>query len=159
MQPTEDPHPDQLAIKEQNMTNPTDGPIHAYFELTYADHLVKNRTLLQSMPTEWQERFVALLEQLDAAFEHVTKPEGYRVTAGHWMQIEDMTESELYAAGIELSGEEPDDGPNEDTLYHRASDGAELEGRDYGFVPGVNPIPHYRHAYIEPHAKAEAVQA
>ena len=131
-------------------TNPTDGPIHAYFELTYADHLVKNRTLLQSMPTAWQEKFVDLLRQLDDAFDHVEKPKGYRVTAGRWMQIDDMTESELFTAGIELSGEEPDEGPGEDTLYHRASDGAELEGRDYGFVPGLNPIPHYRHAYVEP---------
>lgn len=130
--------------------HPTDGPIHEYFELTYADHLVKNRTLLQSMPTEWQEQFVALLRQLDEAFDHVEKPKGYQVVAGRWMQLDDMTEPELHAAGIELSGEEPDEGPNEDTLYHREHDGAELEGRDYGFVPGRNPIPHYRHAYIGP---------
>ena len=132
------------------ITNPTDGPIHEYFELSYADHLVKNRTLLQSMPLWWQEQFVPLLRQLDEAFEHVEKPKGYRVTAGRWMQLVDMTESELYAAGIELASDEPDGMPDEDALYHRESDGAELEGHDYGFVPGHNPIPHYRHAYIEP---------
>lgn len=133
------------------MTSPTNGPIHEYFELTYADHLVKNRTLLQSMPLEWQEQFVPLLRQLDEAFDHVDKPKGYRVTAGRWMQLFDMTESELHAAGIALSGEEPDEGPGEETAYHREFDGAELEGQDFGFVPGRNPIPHYRHAYIAPH--------
>lgn len=61
-----------------------------------------------------------------------------------------MDRQELYAAGIELSGEEPDDGPGEDTRYHREFDGAELTGQDYGFVPGADPIQHYRHAYIEP---------
>ncbi len=131
-------------------SNPTDGPIHEYFELTYADHLVKNRTLLQSMPTAWQKQFVTLLRQFDAAFDHVEKPKGYQVTAGRWMQLDDMTQQELHAAGIELDGEEPGAGPGEDTVYHREFDGAELSGQDYGFVPGRNPIPHYRHAYIEP---------
>jgi hypothetical protein len=136
------------------ISNPTDGPIHEYFELTYADHLVKNRTLLQSMPLEWQEPFVALLRQLDDAFDHVEKPKGYQVIAGRWMQLDDMTLGELDAAGIQMGGEEPDVGPGEDTRYHRIADGAELEGRDYGFVPGPNPIPHYRHAYIEPRLPA-----
>ncbi|MGV9278096.1 hypothetical protein [Streptomyces griseosporeus] len=135
-------------------SNPTDGPIHKYFELSYADHLVKNRTLLQSMPTEWQEQFVTLLRQLDDAFNHVEKPKGYRVTTGEWMQLDDMTLSELHAAGIEMEGEEPDAGPGPETRYHREFDGAELTGSDYGFVPGRDPIPHYRHAYIEPRPAA-----
>lgn len=130
-------------------TNPTDGPIHDYFELTYADHLVKNRTLLQSMPTEWQKQFVALLRQFDDAFEHVDKPDGYRVISGKWMQLHDMTESQLNAARFAVEGDD-EDGPSEDTRYYREFDGTELNGSDYGFVPGRDPIPHYRHAYIEP---------
>ncbi|MGW4222959.1 hypothetical protein ACWEG1_05830 [Streptomyces bauhiniae] len=130
--------------------NPTDGPIHGYFELSYATHLVKERTLLQSMPIHWQEQMVRLLNQFDAAFEHVAQPSGYQVTAGKWMQLDDMTDSELRTAGIEVSGEDPDDGPDEDTVYHRTSDGAELYGGNSAFLPRPNPIPHYRHAYIEP---------
>lgn len=39
------------------------GPIHAFFELTYASWLVLPRVSLQEMPTDWQARFVALLEE------------------------------------------------------------------------------------------------
>jgi hypothetical protein len=137
-------------MTQQPAIHPTDGPIHDYFELTYADHLVKNRTLLQSMPIEWQEPFVDLLRQLDDAFDHIDKPAGYKVVTGKWMQLDDMTLSDLHAAGIEMDGEEPDAGPGRDTVYHREFDGAELAGSDYGFVPRRDPIPHYRHEYIEP---------
>jgi hypothetical protein len=130
--------------------NPTDGPIHEHFELSYADHLVAPRVLLQSMPTAWQEQFVGLLRQFDEAFQHVDKPHGYKVTVGKWMQLDDMDHSELHAAGIVMEGEEPDAGPGLETRYHREYDGAELTGQDYGFVPGRDPLPHYRHAYIEP---------
>lgn len=45
--------------------------VHGWFGLTYANYLVLPRTLLQSMPDEWQGRFVACLEELDAAFAHL----------------------------------------------------------------------------------------
>jgi hypothetical protein len=38
--------------------------IHMWFNLTYANYLVLNRSVLQSMPDEWQSRFVACLEEL-----------------------------------------------------------------------------------------------
>ena len=38
--------------------------IHGWFSLSYANYLVFPRSVLQSMPDEWQERFVALLEQV-----------------------------------------------------------------------------------------------
>ena len=41
--------------------------IHDWFGLTYASYLVLPRSVLQSMPDEWQERFVEMLEELDAA--------------------------------------------------------------------------------------------
>jgi len=40
-------------------------PIHDWFELTYAQYLTVPRSVLQSMPVEWQERFVACLKELD----------------------------------------------------------------------------------------------
>ena len=43
--------------------------IHGWFELTYADYLAIPRSVLQSMPDEWQNRFVACLEELDEHFE------------------------------------------------------------------------------------------
>ena len=54
--------------------------IHASFGLTYANYLVLARSKLQSMPDEWQARFVAMLADLHAAFD-VEEPYGYRVQA------------------------------------------------------------------------------
>ena len=52
--------------------------VHAWFGLTYSNYLVMNRTLLQSMPDEWQHKFVALLEDLEervAANDIATAPQ------------------------------------------------------------------------------------
>jgi hypothetical protein len=40
-------------------------PIHNYFELSYAQYIAIPRTVLQSMPTEWQVRFVECMTELD----------------------------------------------------------------------------------------------
>ena len=127
------------------MTNPTDATledVHTYFGLSYANYLVLPRTLLQSMSDEWQTQFVTLLNQMHDAFEHVPQAATYQVTAGKTMQLDEMTESQLYAAGIIVEGD-GQDGPGPETRYHRGSDGAELTGQDYGFVPGEDPVPHY----------------
>jgi hypothetical protein len=39
--------------------------IHLWFSLSYAAYLVLNRSLLQSMPEEWQRRFVRCLTELE----------------------------------------------------------------------------------------------
>lgn len=54
-------------------------PVHQFFGLSYANYLVLHRTLLQSMPEEWQERFCGLLEEYNRAFRHVEKPAVYQV--------------------------------------------------------------------------------
>lgn len=48
--------------------------VHGWFGLSYASYLVVNRSLLQSMPDEWQRRFVACLEELNAHFAGVPEP-------------------------------------------------------------------------------------
>lgn len=45
-----------------------DGPMHGWFGLSYANYLVLQRSLIQEMPLKWQERMVALLDELNAAF-------------------------------------------------------------------------------------------
>jgi hypothetical protein len=40
-------------------------PISNFFELSYAQFLVLSRTVLQSMPIDWQKRFVQCLRELD----------------------------------------------------------------------------------------------
>lgn len=43
--------------------------VHGWFELTYAQYLTIPRSVLQSMPDEWQDRFVTCLEELDEAID------------------------------------------------------------------------------------------
>jgi hypothetical protein len=45
--------------------NEMDRDIHTWFNLTYANYLVIPRSVMQSMPEEWQFKFVALLEKMD----------------------------------------------------------------------------------------------
>lgn len=57
-----------------------DGPIHGWFNLTYANYLTVPRSVLQSMPIEWQERFVACLDEMATEFGHLEWPD-YTVSA------------------------------------------------------------------------------
>jgi hypothetical protein len=49
--------------------------VHAWFGLTYANYLVMPRSVLQSMPEEWQHRFTALMGEVHEAFGHLDWPE------------------------------------------------------------------------------------
>lgn len=40
-------------------------PVHIWFGLTYCAYFVMPRLALQAMPLEWQERFVALMDEAD----------------------------------------------------------------------------------------------
>jgi hypothetical protein len=53
--------------------------IHGWFGLTYANYLVLERSILQSMPDEWQQRFVACLAELDGATREMERAPGFRV--------------------------------------------------------------------------------
>lgn len=41
--------------------------IHTFFNLSYSSYLILQRSTLQSMPKEWQYKFVELLEELVGA--------------------------------------------------------------------------------------------
>lgn len=126
--------------------------IHAYFSLSYANYLVLPRTFLQSMPDEWQARFVAMLGELDQAFAHVAQPEAYIVKAARSETVAALTAAERHRAGVIVSNDE--DGA---VVYYDSS-GAELdEDRDV-LVPVPDPVPHYNRgrAYIAPAAAQEA---
>lgn len=56
-------------------------PVHLWFNLSYANYLVLHRSLMQSMPIEWQRRMVRCLAELDEAFRHVDKADSYLVQA------------------------------------------------------------------------------
>ena len=55
--------------------------IHHWFGLTYANYLVLERTLLQSMPEPWQKRFVECLSELRRAYAHIDFADEFLVQA------------------------------------------------------------------------------
>lgn len=150
------------------MTNPTDGPIHLWFGLSYTNYQVLHRALMQSMPTEWQERMVACLEELQAAYEHIGQPEVFKVEAATEHIVNEMTEEQLGDAGIEADWyDEPvpeDYGPfdlaewraehEKDAPTYHDRDGNEVDPHQRVLLPVADPVPHYRHAYIEPRIAA-----
>ena len=56
-----------------------DAAVHEWFGLTYSSYLVLQRSLLQEMPTEWQERFVACIEEIRDYFDCDDMPSTYTV--------------------------------------------------------------------------------
>lgn len=68
------------------MTDPTPHvpKVHDWFGLTYASYLTLPRVILQSMPGEWQERFVACLNELNEEFDPMALPDvDYTVMVRH----------------------------------------------------------------------------
>lgn len=65
------------------MVNDNKTDIHTWFELSYAQYLTIPRSVLQSMPEEWQHKFVSLLEELDNTIDW--RPESGR----YWVQLKD----------------------------------------------------------------------
>lgn len=57
-------------------------PMHAWFGLSYSNFLVLHRSILQSMPAEWQARFAALVDEIPETLEVPEGPPGgYKLTA------------------------------------------------------------------------------
>lgn len=111
-----------------------DEPVHEWFGLSYASYAVQPRTLLQSMPAEWQCRFVACMEELHDAFAHVDQAPGYHVQPCEWTEPGDVDERAYAYLGITRD----EDG----TYWDR--DGNELDPRLTCVpVPTGDPVPHY----------------
>jgi hypothetical protein len=53
-----------------------DKAIHEWFELSYANYLVIPRSIFQSMPNEWQTKFVKLLNEIEEHEELICPKEG-----------------------------------------------------------------------------------
>jgi hypothetical protein len=54
-----------------------------YFEISYAQYLTIPRLVLESMPIEWQEKFVELLDELDETYD-------WRPREGcYWVKLKD----------------------------------------------------------------------
>ena len=68
-------------IKDKNgMDVWADDPIHEWFGLSYSNFLTIPRLVLESMPFEWQEKMVELLEKMDNTFDWRPKEGNYWVS-------------------------------------------------------------------------------
>jgi hypothetical protein len=146
---------------------PADGPIHTWFSFGYTNYQVLPRTLMQSMPIEWQQRMVTCLEEIRDAFEHLEQPETYRVDAATEHIVDEMGFDLLAEAGITqdwYGGEEPPQGLDAEDLAewkaahevdaptYRDRDGRELDSQERVYLPAADPIPHYNRGrtHLEP---------
>lgn len=123
--------------------------VHTYFGLSYSNYLVRPRTLLQSMPEEWQERFVGCLEEMDAAFEHVPQAPSYNVQPASWKYVSELTDEEREEAGVVLEW------PSDEARYFDRH-GNELEDISQVPLAADEPIPPYNRGrtHIEPNLDA-----
>lgn len=135
----------ETAVTEEPYERTT-GPIHTYFGLSYANFLVIHRAQLQSMPSDWQRRFVDLLEDLNAAYDHLDRPD-FEVKTVRDAYVGDLTPDELRAAGA-TPGDVDEDEDEFGTWY--SADGRELDSGSHVGVPVPDPIPHYKRAYLPP---------
>jgi hypothetical protein len=72
-----------MNTKEGSTQKTAEDFIHNWFGLSYAQYLTIPRSVLQSMPDEWQERFVKCLEELDESIEWRPKSGRY------WVKLKD----------------------------------------------------------------------
>ena len=148
------PHPEtpeQVSLDERHAR--LDGPIHTWFGLSYANYQVLHRTLMQSMPVEWQERMVACMEELRDAFAHIEQAEAYDITPGEDRYLYDLTDAELAQVGF--TDEIVENGGECETHYHH-KDGWTVDPNEapsyHVVLPKPDPVPHYNRGrtFVEP---------
>lgn len=75
-----DAQPLPIGLGVMVMEHDASEPVHHWFSLSYAQYLTIPRSVLQSMPVEWQRRFVACLDELDDTIDWRPKEGCYWVT-------------------------------------------------------------------------------
>lgn len=126
--------------------------IHGFFGLSYSNYLVLHRTLMQSMPAEWQARAVAVFEELDAAYAHIERPDYFIVTPATECEYSDLNDADMRELGV-TRGDADDEGEDAEERYYDR-DGNEHEPWERMLVPAKSgdPVPHYNRGrtHIEP---------
>lgn len=117
--------------------------VHIWFGLSYSNYLVLHRTLLQSMPKEWQRDFVAKLDELHEAFVHVEQAQCYKVEAAHEVEVGDLTHAELKQVGYSRSDYCECEVPCDHELVYYDDKGNKVSGDDRTLWPVPDPVPHY----------------
>ena len=144
--------PTTTAVTPEEQMARLDGPIHLWFNLTYSNYLVLHRSMMQSMPVSWQERAVALFDELDGAFPDLDRPESFIVTAATVCRYRDLSTADM--ADLDVSHTTTGSTVEQagDFYYDRRGD--EHHAQDTVLVPlrGGDPVPHYNRGrtFIEP---------
>ena len=130
------------------------GPVHLWFNLSYSNYMVWQRTLMQSMPVDWQRRFVELADELEDAFDHLVTPRTFKVQAAEEVEVDDLTSRQRAFLDVQKECEdvEEDDGDvYEDCTYYDAH-GNQLDSTDRVLIPVEDPIPGYNRGrtYLPP---------
>jgi hypothetical protein len=132
----------------------TDGPVHLWFELTYANFLVWHRAYLQSMPLEWQQRFVELAEELDAAYRDQPHTD-FEVATVRLEEVGNLSDAEMRFLDIDFSDDETEDDDHEE---YYLKDGTAVSPHHRVGIPVPDPVPHYNRGrtYVPPDEEAIA---
>lgn len=140
----------ETKLNTDQINEPTD--VHTWFGLTYSNYLVLPRTLMQSMPVEWQHRMVTCLEEIEAAFVHIEQAPGYEVKACRWEYPEDMGDDQREALGITVSYDGDPDGDWQERWFHDSNGDEIPSGCASVPIPMRDPVPHYNRGrtFIEP---------
>lgn len=125
-------------MNDKTPTYDPDGPVHSFFGLTHSSYQVVPRVLAQSMPHEWQARFVRCMEEMESAFAHLAIPAGvmYDVKPAVEKEVGELTNDELISLGI---SEEHRTG----TSVYYDKDGNELEEWERVLIHVPDPLPPY----------------
>ena len=134
----------------------TSGPVHTWFSLSYCNFLVWHRAHMQSMPLDWQRRFVELAEELDAAYPDGTGVD-YEVNTVRFSYVSELSDDEMRLLGVTTSDDEEDD-DDWDGVSAREWPEREFYLKDGRAVPGIHragipvpdSVPHYKHSYLAP---------
>jgi hypothetical protein len=139
----------------------TDGPVHTWFSLSYANFLVWHRAHMQSMPLEWQQRFVELAEELDAAYPDGTGVD-YEVATVEFTYVSELSDAEMHQMGVTTSDEDDADEDEDDSRVrpcdreYYLKDGSTVPAVHRVGIPRPDPVPHYKRAYLPPDEQAIA---
>jgi hypothetical protein len=136
--------------------------VHTFFGLSYANYLVVPRTLLQSMPDQWQQRFTGILSEMQEAFGHVPQAAAYKVTAAEAREPGELSPQQLTAAGTGKDEQPCEDDHEHDpggclpaVTYTDLGTGRELHPGETVLLPVPDPVPTYDRGRtrLEPRAR------
>jgi hypothetical protein len=101
-------------------------PIHDYFELTYATHLILDDTRARHLDNDWADAMGQMVDELWAAFPDVHAGVEYVVLAAEESAYGELTEAQMRAMDVSTNA----DALHEDCDHQDEDEVADCEDRD-----------------------------